>query len=174
MRTYGLLGTLAGGFLGFALTAIAYGDHVGWPALGVSLVLAAVAFLSRRRYQASRARFGLDPGQGTAPERTATIRIDRTNNRWNDRLRSYDVMIDDGYAGRIKRGETVQVPVLPGTHHVYLTIDWCRSRTIAAQPAPGETVTVTCSARPALLAFFYITFGYQRYIRLETATLTAQ
>ena len=45
-----------------------------------------------------------------------------------DSLRSYKVVIDGEVVAKIKHGETISLtPPAPGSHQIWVTIDWCRS-----------------------------------------------
>lgn len=56
----------------------------------------------------------------------ATINIVRRK-EYNDRGRSYTIMLDGKYAGTIASGQSVNINTSPGLHTVSLKIDWCSS-----------------------------------------------
>jgi hypothetical protein len=59
-----------------------------------------------------------------------------------DRLRSYDVMVDERFAGQLRRGKTVTIDVPPGHHEVRIKIDWTGSPTFPVDVAAGEQVSL--------------------------------
>ncbi len=56
----------------------------------------------------------------------ATINIVRRK-EYNDRGRSYSIMLDGKYAGTIASGQSVNINTSPGLHTVSVKIDWCSS-----------------------------------------------
>jgi len=60
-------------------------------------------------------------------EGNATIVLSRRRGGYRDILRSYLVTIDGKELAKIKRGQTVELPVTAGSHEVFVKIDWCRS-----------------------------------------------
>ena len=54
------------------------------------------------------------------------ISLTRTSEYVN-RLRSYHIYIDNVNIGAIDNGQTKEFEVGPGTHTIYLKIDWCSS-----------------------------------------------
>ena len=86
-----------------------------------------------------------------------TIRLTREPRGWRaDRLRAYSVVVDSQAVGKIRRGQTLELPVAPGAHSVQIAIDWARSPALEVDVdlVPGETVDLRCTpnaARPVLV-----------------------
>ncbi len=57
-----------------------------------------------------------------------------------DVMRSYKIIIDDTYYGKIKCGETKQINLEKGDHTIYLKIDWCRSPKLNFSNSDNETI----------------------------------
>lgn len=55
-----------------------------------------------------------------------------------DRARAYKVMIDGQEAGTVRHGQQESFQVTPGTHEVFLKIDWCRSPKLSVEVAGGQ------------------------------------
>lgn len=49
---------------------------------------------------------------------------------WADRIRKYQVIIDDKIVGKIGFGETVEYPCSEGLHTIQVKIDWARTKCI--------------------------------------------
>ena len=96
------------------------------------------------------------------------IKIDRVSNAWVDRGRTYEVFINGTSRGKLRRGEQVEVEVYPGPQAVHLALDWCRSPTLTIDLKPGDQSRLRCRPANPLLIPYTITFGRDRYIRLES------
>lgn len=101
---------------------------------------------------------------------SATIHVERRAGGYTDRARAYTVLVDGAESGKIKHGESVDVPVSPGTHEVQMKIDWARSPALQVEVADGEQVRLSCApnANP-LTILWYTTIGRDRYIDLSRA-----
>jgi hypothetical protein len=98
----------------------------------------------------------------------AILELTRVDNRWKDRLRAYRVTVDGLEVGEIRRGETKDFPVEPGSHEVVLRIDWCRSPTLEVDVAPGTRVPLQCRPNvPIVLALIAIITRRPDWISLE-------
>ena len=87
-----------------------------------------------------------------------------------DRARAYKVMIDGQEARTIRHGSKESFQVTPGTHEVFLKIDWCRSPKLAVDVADGQRVTLICAPSGTIwTAIFAIVFKPTRYIDAELA-----
>ena len=87
-----------------------------------------------------------------------------------DRARAYKVMIDGQEAGTVRRGSQEGFQVTPGTHEVFLKIDWCRSPKLTVDVAGGQRAKVTCVPSGTIwTAIFAIVFKPTRYIDAELA-----
>jgi hypothetical protein len=98
----------------------------------------------------------------------AKIKIDRVSNGWVDRGRTYEVFINGISRGKLRRGEQIEVEVDPGSQAVHLALDWCRSPTLTIDLKPGDQSRFRCRPANPLLIPYTITFGRDRYIRLES------
>jgi hypothetical protein len=74
----------------------------------------------------------------------ATLVLQRAKGGWRDFARAYIVVLDGTEAGKIKRGERVEIPVSPGDHEVFLRIDWARSPALNITAGAGEVVELAC------------------------------
>lgn len=95
-----------------------------------------------------------------------TIRVTREPGVWRDRLRAYSVVVDSQAAGKVRRGQTLELPVAPGAHSVQIAIDWARSPALDVEVAPGQTVDLRCAPNTAQPALIGITTGRGAYVRL--------
>lgn len=88
-----------------------------------------------------------------------------------DNLRSYNVVIDGDYCGKIKCGETKQFDLKEGEHTLCLKIDWCRSPKINFSLKDDETVFFDCgnyaSGWKHFLFPLYVTFFRSKYLFLK-------
>src|SRR5262245_49871573 len=100
----------------------------------------------------------------------ASIGLSRAEDAWQDRLRSYKVVLDGEVVGSIGWGEDKVFDVSPGSHTVQLRIDWCRSEAIVVDVRDGERAQLKCHGRSPLLAMYWVTFARNRYIALERLT----
>ena len=96
----------------------------------------------------------------------STIRVTREPRGWRDRLRAYSVVVDSQEAGKLRRGQTLELPVAPGAHSVQIAIDWARSPAVDVDLFPGETVDLRCAPNTAQPALVGITTGRGKYVRL--------
>jgi hypothetical protein len=74
----------------------------------------------------------------------AYVEVERDASSWRDRSRAYRIFIDDTDAGRVRRGSTWKLAVLPGRHRVRMASDWGRSPEVAFDVQPGETACFRC------------------------------
>ncbi|MFA5471601.1 MAG: hypothetical protein WC219_06105 [Acholeplasmataceae bacterium] len=92
-----------------------------------------------------------------------------------DSLRTYKIIIDKQVVGKIKNGKTLELDLddFTGIKTIYLKIDWCRSNKIKIDNDDRNT-RLLCG--PSMmgrniwipfLAFYYITFGYYKYLWLK-------
>jgi hypothetical protein len=97
----------------------------------------------------------------------STIEVQREDRSWSDYLRSFNIVIDGKVVGGLYAGGSSAFEVPPGSHEVFLKIDWCRSEKLNIGLAPGEVVRFLCGSRANPLTIFYwITFGSSRYLAL--------
>jgi hypothetical protein len=86
---------------------------------------------------------------------TATLRLSRQAGQ-GDKWRSYKVMVDGSVVSRIKEGQTIEVSVSPGRHHLRLKIDWAGSPDLAVDIGAGERAEFVCRSAVATpgIAFY--------------------
>lgn len=97
----------------------------------------------------------------------AVIAVTRVRGGWRDLLRKYVIVIDGAVAGRIGRGQTVELPVTPGRHEIFLKVDWCRSPSMELDAISGEAIDLRCaSGGSAMEGLGAITVGASSYISL--------
>jgi hypothetical protein len=75
----------------------------------------------------------------------SNIRITRAS-EWRNLFRAFKVFIDDNLVGTIKNGATVEYPVSPGIHRVYLEIDWCVTSTVEIDCDLGKEIALMCGS----------------------------
>lgn len=78
------------------------------------------------------------------PESKITI---TRGNAYTDRARAYKVFVDGSEIGRVKNEQSETFPIAPGTHEVYLKLDWTKSPKVSFDVGAGEEVRFVC--RPA-------------------------
>jgi hypothetical protein len=54
----------------------------------------------------------------------------RRDRGYADRLKRYEVWVDDSVVGELRDGEVKQFPVASGEHELRIKIDWCGSRPV--------------------------------------------
>ena len=74
------------------------------------------------------------------------LTLAREPSKWKDRLRAYEVVVDDNVIAKIKGGEQLDLPLAAGRHAIYLKIDWCRSRVVDVDVRPGGTIRLHCKS----------------------------
>jgi hypothetical protein len=66
----------------------------------------------------------------------------------------YSVFLDDRLIGKLRRGQSVERRVGPGTHEIYVRAPlWHRSPTLVTEIAAGEEATVRCAFDPRFESF---------------------
>src|SRR5947209_11186025 len=101
----------------------------------------------------------------------AVIRVER-NKSMTDALRAYKVIVDGETVGKLRRGKSVRVEVAPGSHEVWMKVDWTKSAPIELELHPGEEAMLLCAPNRKPLeggarALKKVTVGKDSYIRLE-------
>lgn len=90
---------------------------------------------------------------------------------YQDRCRSYQILVDGRKMARLKAGETVEILVPSGEHSIIAKIDWCMSPTLNCTTRRGETVELECASNlrgaRILLSLFYIVFLRKQYLTLN-------
>lgn len=101
----------------------------------------------------------------------ASVEVQRDSGGFSDYLRSYEVVVDEAVVGRLGPGESRAFDVAPGSHEIFLKIDWCRSERVDVHLTAGQTVRFRCRPRANLFTdLYWITLGRRRYIRLTQVT----
>lgn len=105
---------------------------------------------------------------------TGTLRLRRDQQPWTDKLQRYKVVLDGEQSGKIAAGQTVEIPVMAGTHRLQLRIDWTGSPTVAFTVTDGQVAEFTCRPRRhallSLLAIVESLFSRERWVLLERRT----
>ena len=85
-----------------------------------------------------------EPTDGLPSNDPATIVLRRERGGFRDVLRSYQVMVDGKMTAKIKRGQTLTLPILAGPHEIFVCIDWCRSPSVTVDARPGQVIEMSC------------------------------
>ena len=98
----------------------------------------------------------------------AEIVVRRPATLWQDRARSYRIIIDGKEAGTIaNKGET-RFAVTPGRHAVCLKVDWCGSPEVVVHVGAGTEHVLECGPNAnAFTAFHYATSRKDEYLWLR-------
>lgn len=142
---------------GGSSTAGSAASSPGHPALADR---GAAAYLSKPGDPAILATASADGG--------GVVAVLRSGSGYRDVLRAYKIMIDGQEAGRIRRGQRVDLPVRQGKHDIRLTIDWCASPVVPVQVDRGEVARLYCEPNggPARQAMYAAASNPGQYIRL--------
>lgn len=85
----------------------------------------------------------------------------------------YKIMINGKNSGKIRNGQTIEIPVKPGRYEIYVKINWWRSNKITFSAAEGEQVQFRCSYRKRTNRFnvfhevYYTYYKFSEYLLLE-------
>ena len=97
------------------------------------------------------------------------IRMRRTTS-YADGLRAYRIVVNGQEVARVSPGQSVDIPVRPGTHSVVAKIDWCSSPTLTCSVKPGEVAHFECGNNlrgfRIVSALFYAVFLRDQYLTL--------
>lgn len=108
----------------------------------------------------------------TSSADSAMIVLTRDRQGSRDIFRSYSVIVDDAQVAKVKRGQTLRLPVSPGRHEVYLRIDWCRSPSVDISASPGEIINLRCAPAGGMHDVHDVAVDPDRYIILQVVELT--
>lgn len=93
------------------------------------------------------------------------------NNSYADKARRYKVIIDENCYAEISNGERKNIDISPGSHTIYVKIDWCRSNKIQFNSLENKTVEFECGNSMnrwrQLFSLFYITFFKNNYLWIK-------
>ena len=70
-------------------------------------------------------------------------------------LRSYKIIVDEREIGRIRANEVVRLSITPGTHTIYLRLDWGGSNKIDFTASEGSEVKFECGTNQTGWRLFY-------------------
>lgn len=74
----------------------------------------------------------------------ATVAMRRRPGGRRDLFRAYRIVIDGTTVGKIKRGQSHEIKVPPGSHAVMVAIDWGSSPVAHVELGPGERAAFVC------------------------------
>ena len=92
--------------------------------------------------------------------------ISRPSGTWRDKLRAYQLTVDGAQAGRIRSGETLDLPISPGRHWAEARIDWSGSRRLEFEAAAGAAVRLKVEPNGNLLNATWQIFTRRAWLRL--------
>jgi hypothetical protein len=72
------------------------------------------------------------------------IEIVRKRAPWRDRGRAYKIILDGSKVGKIRNGQTINLPVSPGRHGLRLKVDWVGSDVLTFYAGGDEVVRFEC------------------------------
>ncbi|WP_127844832.1 hypothetical protein [Psychroflexus aestuariivivens] len=96
----------------------------------------------------------------------AQITINRISG-YSNKLRKIKLVLDNQVKYKIKDGEDKTINVNPGKHILKAKIDWCQSNEIKLDIKEGENKNISLKGTNPFLALYYITFGRNKYLKLE-------
>lgn len=94
-------------------------------------------------------------------------------NQFADKARDYRLLADDKVIALLKRGTTIKITLPEGCKKLKATIDWCSSPDFDVSDLQSGRVIVknTFSSdvfKSTLMPLYYITFGYKKYLKIES------
>jgi hypothetical protein len=87
---------------------------------------------------------------------------------YSNKLRKIKLILDNQEIEEIKDGEIKTIKVTPGKHKLIAKIDWCKSNEIELNIKEEENRQVILKGTNSFLALYYITFGRNSYLKLES------
>ena len=97
----------------------------------------------------------------------AQITVNRISG-YSNKLRKIKLVLDNQEIDEIKDGEIRTIKVTPGKHKLIAKIDWCQSNEIELNIKDEENRQVTLKGTNPFLVLYYITFGRNSYLKLES------
>ena len=101
------------------------------------------------------------------------LRLNRDSG-YADRIRDYHVVLDGKKVARIGNGESIEIPVEPGKHELYMKIDWCRSNKIEFEAQDGQENEFYCGSSlrgfKLIFSIVYATFLKNSYLWLKESS----
>lgn len=101
-----------------------------------------------------------------APKAQFGLRIKRERG-YVDKARSYKVVLNGEVVASITQNQELELQITPGTHRLYLSIDWCRSPEVSFVYTQTPVSFVCGSAANPFLGLLYVTVWRDRYIWLR-------
>ena len=117
-----------------------------WPTLIGGGILGGVAKPDRSGPSGADDRLIREAPAATA---TAAVRVHREVAGWRDKVRTYDVMVDQRKVGEVPNGGVFESRVTPGDHTPRIKIDWTGSATLTFTVNEAERAEFTWRARPS-------------------------
>jgi hypothetical protein len=81
----------------------------------------------------------VEPGGGTG-----IVSVRRLPAPYRDRLRAYDVVIDEAVVGAVRDGDEIRCSIPAGDHVIRVKIDWSGSRPLRFSLPAGQSVSFEC------------------------------
>jgi hypothetical protein len=101
----------------------------------------------------------------------ASIEVQREFSAFTDHLRSYKVILDGETVGRLRPGGSAIFDVAPGSHQLYLKIDWGRSEKVTVNLMADQSARFYCAPRGNIFTgLYWATLGSRRSIELTEIT----
>jgi hypothetical protein len=75
---------------------------------------------------------------------TGVVSVRRLPAPYRDRLRAYDVLIDDAVVGAVRDGDEICCSIPAGDHVIRVKIDWSGSRPLSFSLAAGQWASFEC------------------------------
>lgn len=103
-------------------------------------------------------------------DRSAEVVVARLAGK-RDSFRDYRLLIDGRRAATLAEGDVRTLSLQPGTHELWLSIDWARSKKLTLQLPPGSRSVLKCYAAGGVYsALVDSTLRCHRYIELSEAS----
>ena len=96
-----------------------------------------------------------------AEDSGSSLIVSRARFGWRDLARSYDAVVDNIHIARIRRGERIEVPISPGRHKIFMSINWGSSDPIELEVRPGESAQLFCKTGHSQIGDGYIDLMYE-------------
>jgi hypothetical protein len=98
---------------------------------------------------------------------SARIHIERDRGGYVDLLRAYEVVVNGEVRAKLRPGDKAAIEIDPGVAEIFMKIDWCRSRLIRKDLAPGSELRIRCWPRSLFTAFYAVAFARDDYVQVE-------
>lgn len=86
---------------------------------------------------------------------------------YSNAMRKIKLVLNNQVVETIKDGEMKTINLTPGKYKLKAKIDWCRSNEIEFDISEGETKKVKLQGTSPFYGIYYITFGFNKYLKLE-------